>query len=147
MNILNIFKIYFLHRTTGKKATVLRFSQHLWSTLTLADCKSSKIWPPVELPTANAAHISITPPFFEFFGILRHILTCFVTSSVGTQGNDPRSTHMGKVYLFVTFGQNLRSTGRHIRPWSPLIYERGQKILLWCQFFHLEQKEAIQGNV
>lgn len=127
MNIFNIFKIYFLPMTARKKNTVLRFSQRLWSTLTLAHCKSTKIWPPVELPTAKAAHISITPPFFEFFGVLRRILTYFVTSSVGTQGNDPRSTHMGKFYLFVTFGQNLRSTGRHIRPRSPLIYEGGSR--------------------
>ena len=73
-----------------------------------------------ELTLSGFAHTSMTPTFL-FFGVLRHLFKYLMTSSVGTEGNDPKTTRTGNLHHFVTFGENLRSIGRQIRHQDPLI--------------------------
>ena len=82
-------------------------------------------------PTTPAVHISITFSFL-FFGVLGHLLMCWVTSSVGTKSNGLKTTCTGNLLPFVTFDENLRLIGRQMCLQGPLLYVRDWKLGRGC---------------
>ena len=77
--------------------------------------------------------------------ILMHFLKYLITSSLGTYGNDPKTTRTKKPHPFLTSDESLRSIGRQMHPQGPLISVRCQKSFIgnWVKVAIL----AVMGHI